>query len=119
MVVAAQTAPAEGAMFLPSSTRPLEIAKGLVERGADVNAKSKSGVTALMVAATYNNPPMIGLLIEAGADTSVKNNQGKTAEGVAELNGNVEAAQAIRVLSAATSASAPGTPGTGQGTSSQ
>jgi quinoprotein dehydrogenase-associated probable ABC transporter substrate-binding protein len=120
MVAVAQNAPAEGAMFLPSSTRPLEIAKGLIERGADVNAKSKSGTTALMVAATHNNPPMIGLLIESGADTEAKNNQGKTAAEVAELNKHMEAAQAIRVLAAAKSASsAPAAPGSGQGTSSQ
>ena len=47
---------------------------------------------------------MIGLLIEAGADTDAKNNQGKTAEEVAELNGNMEAAQAIRVLATAKAA---------------
>jgi ankyrin repeat protein len=121
MVAVAQNAPAEGAMFLPSSTRPLEIAKGLIERGADVNAKSKSGTTALMVAATHNNPPMIGLLIEAGADTEAKNNQGKTAAEVAELNKHMEAAQAIRVL--ATAKSAAGVPAAapegGQGTTSQ
>jgi ankyrin repeat protein len=119
MVAVAQNAPAEGAMFLPSSTRPLEIAKGLIERGADVNAKSKSGTTALMVAATHNNPPMIGLLIEAGADPEAKNNQGKTATQVAELNKHFAAAQAIKVLSASKAASAPAAPEAGQGTSSQ
>jgi quinoprotein dehydrogenase-associated probable ABC transporter substrate-binding protein len=119
MVAVAQNAPAEGAMFLPSSTRPLEIAKGLIERGADVNAKSKSGTTALMVAATHNNPPMIGLLIDAGADPEAKNNQGKTATQVAELNKHFAAAQAIKVLSASKAASAPAAPEAGQGTSSQ
>ena len=53
-----------------------------------MNAKSKAGVTALMIAAAHNNPPMIGLLIESGADTAAKNNQGKTAEDVAEMNKN-------------------------------
>jgi ankyrin repeat protein len=72
-----------------------------------------------MVAATHNNPPMIGLLIEAGADTEAKNNQGKTAAEVAELNKHMEAAQAIRVLARAKSASVPATPQSGQGTSSQ
>src|SRR6516164_416525 len=120
MIVAAQTSPAEGAIFLPSSTRPLDIAKGLVERGADVNAKSNIGTTALMIAATHNNPPMIGLLIESGADIDAKNNQGKTAQDVAEFNGNIEAAQAIRVLGTAKSASAPvATPATSPGTTSQ
>ena len=89
-----------------------------------MNAKSKSGTTALMVAATHNNPPMIGLLIEAGADTEAKNNQGKTAAEVAELNKHMEAAQAIRVLATAKSATpAPlrrqRVPEGGQGTTSQ
>jgi ankyrin repeat protein len=120
MVAAAQTSPAEGAVFLPSSTRPLDIAKGLLERGADVNAKSSTGTTALMIAATHNNPPMIGLLIESGADIDAKNDQGKTAQDVAGFNGNMEAAQAIRVLGTAKAASAPPVPPVnGQGTSSQ
>ena len=120
MIAAGQTAPAEGAVFLPGSTRPIDIAKGLLERGADVNAKSKRGVTPLMVAATHNNPPMIGLLMEAGADASAKNNQGKTAADVAEMNGNLEAAQAIKVLGAAESASGPpAAPAPGQGTTSE
>ena len=33
-------------MFLPGSTRPIDIAKGLIDRGANVNAQSKNGVTA-------------------------------------------------------------------------
>jgi ankyrin repeat protein len=118
MIAAGQTSAAEGAVFLPSSTRPIDIAQGLLDRGADVNAKSNAGVTALMVAAAHNNPPMIGLLLEAGANVNAKDNQGKTAQDVAEQNGNREAAQAIQVLGTAKSASAPPA-GNGQGTSSQ
>jgi ankyrin repeat protein len=94
-------------MFVPGSARPTDIARGLIDRGADVNAQSKSGVTALMIAATHNNPPMIGMLIDAGADPTLKNKLGQTAGDVAERNGNLEAQQAIKVLSAAKSASAP------------
>lgn len=119
MVAAGQTSPAEGAMFLPGSTRPTDIARGLLDRGADVNAQSKSGVTALMVAATHNNPPMIGMLIDAGADPALKNNLGQTAADVAERNGNLEAQQAIKVLSAAKSASAPPEPEGAPGSTSQ
>jgi ankyrin repeat protein len=107
MLIAAQTSPAEGARFLPGSTRPSDIARGLVERGADVNAQGKSGVTALMIAATHNSAPMIGLLMDAGADPALKNQQGQTATEVAERNGNLEAAQAILVLSSGRSAAAP------------
>jgi quinoprotein dehydrogenase-associated probable ABC transporter substrate-binding protein len=121
MVAAAQTAPAEGAMFLPSSTRPIDIAKSLIERGANVNARSTKGVTALMIAATHNNPPMIGLLMESGADASLKDDQGQTATDVATRNGNIESAQAIMVLGAAKAAESEPSPAPekGQGTSSQ
>ena len=107
MLIAGQTGPAEGARFLPGSTRPSDIAKALVERGADVNAQAKNGVTALMVAATHNSAPMIGLLMDAGADPALKNAQGLTASEMAEKNGNLEAAQAIYVLAQARSAEAP------------
>ena len=121
MVAAAQTAPAEGAMFLPSSTRPIDIAKSLIERGANVSAQSTKGVTALMIAATHNNPPMIGLLMESGADASLKDDQGQTATDVATRNGNIESAQAIMVLGAAKAAESEPSPAPekGQGTSSQ
>ena len=118
MVAAGQTSPAEGAMFLPGNTRPTDIARGLLDRGADVNARSKSGVTALMVAATHNNPPMVGILIDAGADVTMKNNLGQTAADVAALNGNLESQQAITVLSKAKSAAAPEAQG-GEKSSSQ
>ena len=119
MIAASQTSPAEGAVFLPDSTRPIDIAKALIDGGADVNAKSAKGVTPLMVAAAHNNPPVIGLLIEAGADTSAKDDEGKTALDIAQQNGNLESAQAIQVLSVAKSASDAPAPGNGQGTSSQ
>jgi quinoprotein dehydrogenase-associated probable ABC transporter substrate-binding protein len=107
MIIAAQTGPAEGAIFLPGSTRPTDIAKALIERGANVNAQAKNGMTALMIAATNNSAPMIGLLMDAGADPALKNDKGQTAEDVAKLNDNQEAAQAIRVLSLTRASAAP------------
>jgi quinoprotein dehydrogenase-associated probable ABC transporter substrate-binding protein len=115
MLIAAQTSPAEGARFLPGSTRPSDIAKGLVERGAEVNAQAKNGMTALMIAATHNSAPMIGLLMDAGADPAVKNNQGLTATDVARKNNNLEAAQAILVLGSGRSAAAPAPASRGTG----
>jgi len=112
MVAAAQTGPAEGARFLPGSVRPIDIAKMLVKKGADVNAKAKNGMTPLMIAATHNSPPMIGLLMDAGADPDAKNALGQTASDVAKINGNEEAAQAITVLANSRSASAADKPAT-------
>jgi ankyrin repeat protein len=111
MLIAAQTSAAEGSRFVPGSTRPIDIAKRLVEKGADVNAKAKNGMTALMIAATHNSAPMIGLLMQSGADAQAKNNLGQTATDVAEINGNIEAAQAIMVLANARPEASPAAPG--------
>jgi quinoprotein dehydrogenase-associated probable ABC transporter substrate-binding protein len=112
MIAVAQSAPAEGAKFIPSSTRPIDIAKALIKRGADVNAKDKTGMTALMVAASHDNAAMVGLLLQSGANPKAKNAQGQTALAIAKLNGNKEAAQAISVLGKTFSATeAPGSSG--------
>ncbi len=107
MIVAAQTGPAEGSIFVPGSTRPTDIAKALADAGADVDAQAKNGMTALMIAAANNSAPMIGLLMAAGADPMLKNAQGQTAEDVANLNDNQEASQAIRVLSVSRATAPP------------
>jgi quinoprotein dehydrogenase-associated probable ABC transporter substrate-binding protein len=116
MITAAENAPAEGAVFVPSSTRPIDVARLLIQRGADVNATDKTGMTALMVAASHNNAPMVGLLLQSGADASAKNGEGQTASDIAKLNGNLDAAQAISVLGKTRSAaetSAPSQPSHG------
>src|SRR3990170_4508478 len=96
--------------------------KVLVEKGANIEQPGPQGfrplalaiaenkyesAKALMEAATHNSAPMIGLLMDAGADPALKNQQGQTATDVAEKNGNLEAAQAILVLSSGRSAAAP------------
>jgi quinoprotein dehydrogenase-associated probable ABC transporter substrate-binding protein len=116
MIAAAEKAPPEGAIFVPSSTRPIDIARILIQRGANVNATDKTGMTALMVAASHNNAPMVGLLLQSGADVAAKNDQGQTASDIAKLNGNVDAAQAISVLGkmrSAAQASPPSQPSHG------
>jgi len=121
MIVAAQTGPAEGSIFLPGSTRPTDLAKVLIEKGADVNTQARNGMTALMIAASNNSAPMIGLLMDADSDPGLKNARGQTAEDVAELNNNQEASQAIRVLSSSRAAATAQEPAGGDtgGTTSQ
>ena len=86
MIASSQVSPGEGAIFLPGSTRPIDLARELIQMGADVNIQSKSGVTALMIAAARNVAPMIGLLIQAGAKADLKSAQGQTAADIAEQN---------------------------------
>jgi ankyrin repeat protein len=85
-------------MFLPGSTRPIDVARELIKRGANVNAQTQHGVTPLMIAAARNVTPMIGLLVQANADVALKSKEGKTALQIAEQNGSEQAAKALRVI---------------------
>lgn len=98
MIASSQVKPGEGAIFLPGSTRPIDLAREIIKRGADVNAQSKSGVTALMIAAARNVAPMIGLLMQGGAKADLKSAQGKTAAEIADQNGAEAAAKALRLI---------------------
>jgi ankyrin repeat protein len=51
----------------------------LLEKGADVNAKSNSRWTALMYAAENGHTEIVHLLLEKGADVNAKTSIGKTA----------------------------------------
>lgn len=77
---------------------PTEIGKDLIGRGADVNACSKDGVTALMIAAGQNNVPMLSVLVQAGADLTAKSAQGKTALDIAEAARNAEAIGSLKLF---------------------
>ncbi len=54
----------------------LVIAKYLIGKGADVNAKAGNNVTPIFIATYRNSPEMIKLLIKAGADINVKSAKG-------------------------------------------
>jgi len=57
----------------------VKVAKVLLERGADVNAREKDGGTALMCAAKDGNVKSVKFLLEHGADVHIKSNDGNTA----------------------------------------
>lgn len=63
--------------------------KHLIDKGADVNARSKKkGVTALMLAAVWDNTELAKLLLEQGADPKVTDAFGRTARLLAEKKGH-------------------------------
>jgi quinoprotein dehydrogenase-associated probable ABC transporter substrate-binding protein len=76
----------------------LELAREVLAHGGDVNAVSKSGITALMVAASNDNAAMVGLLVQAGARADVKTPDGRTALAIAEANRNEASARALRLI---------------------
>lgn len=74
------------------------IAEKLLARGADVNAATRHGVTALMIAAGGDHNDMLAFLLQSGADAALTNRAGNTALDIAELSQSVRAAQALRIL---------------------
>lgn len=50
----------------------------LLERGADINARSRDGGTALHAAAFFGHAETAKLLLEKGADTTIQDSQGAT-----------------------------------------
>lgn len=87
--------------FNPKDPGHLEVAKSLIDKGANVNAVSGNGLTALLLAAAHNNAPIVGLLAEAGADKSAKTPEGQTAADLARRNGNAAVVSLLTLLSQA------------------
>lgn len=98
MLVASQLSKQARATHLAAGQTPIDIAELLIAKGAEVDAKSAAGVTALMVAAGHNNAPMIGLLLGKGANPALKNNVGKTALDIAREARNEVAVSALQLL---------------------
>jgi quinoprotein dehydrogenase-associated probable ABC transporter substrate-binding protein len=98
MVVASKPQVERRAQSVNQGPSTVEIAKLLIGKGADVNARSKAGVTPLMVAATYDNAVLAGVLIQSGADVGAKTAAGRTALDIAKSNHNAAAKQQIEIL---------------------
>ena len=62
-----------------SDVFPLEAARALLARGADVNARSPGGDTALGLARLRGQTPMVDLLLEAGAKDAPRSPPGPSA----------------------------------------
>lgn len=106
----------ETALMMAALTNKMDVAKTLIDRGAEVNrpgwtalhyaatnghiamlrmlleqsayidAEAPNGNTPLMMAARYSSPRAVKLLLEEGADPNVKNYAGQTALDLAKHN---------------------------------
>lgn len=56
-----------------------DLAKLLVDAGADLNFRNNDGSTPLISAAFFGRPEIVELLLDAGADKSIRNRYGATA----------------------------------------
>jgi quinoprotein dehydrogenase-associated probable ABC transporter substrate-binding protein len=98
MAIATQRPPERRLTQVLQKVGPVQVAQDLITRGAEVNATTSSGVTALMIAAAHDNPPVIGVLVRAGAKTDAKSAQGQTALDIALQNGNESAVRILQLL---------------------
>jgi uncharacterized protein len=69
--------------------RCLAVARLLLDRGADVNARQAGGYTPLHGAAANDDRAMAELLVERGADPSTRNDEGRTPYDLAASRGHV------------------------------
>ena len=56
-----------------------EIAKTLIDAGADLNFQNNDGSTALITASFFGRPEIVKMLLNKGADKTIKNKYGQTA----------------------------------------
>ncbi len=75
----------------------LDIARLLLEHGADANARQGEDFTPLHAAAQNGQIEMIHLLLEHGADPAVRSANGKTPYDLAIEAGHMDAAELVRV----------------------
>jgi len=62
----------------------------LERRPQDIDAKTNTGITPLMMAATEGRAEAVSLLLEFGADRTLRNDEGLTAKDIAIKNGHSE-----------------------------
>jgi ankyrin repeat protein len=72
-----------------------EIAKLLINEGADINFRNDEGSTPLIAAAAFNHTDIAQLLIISGAKVDMANNDGSTALIIASLFSNINLVKSL------------------------
>ncbi|KAJ0404425.1 hypothetical protein ATCC90586_003059 [Pythium insidiosum] len=68
----------------------IDVARLLLQRGADIESRNENGMTALNAAARCGHGDIVGLLIDHGADIEAKDKNGLTALCVASSGGHMD-----------------------------
>ena len=82
-------------LLLTSKYGHLEIVRALLDAGANFDAKSNEGSTALMVASANGHLKIVRVLLDKGANFDAKNNEGMTALIWASSSGYLEVVRAL------------------------
>ena len=75
--------------------RAADVAKILLDAGADVNATQHGGWTALHAAAAHGDRRLVELLLSRGANAAAANNAGVTVAAIARERGHAEIADLL------------------------
>ncbi len=92
-------------LLIAALTGHREIAKILLDNGAEVDSRADDGRTPLMLAAAKGDNDLVSFLLKAGADSTLTDKSGATAGSLAMQKGYKEVADRLR--------QAPVPPGTG------
>ena len=76
----------------------VEVARLLINAGADINRKCEHGRTALQIAAAWGHLDVVQLLIENGADPTIRDDEGMTPSMIAAGSKRVPDANLRRVV---------------------
>jgi ankyrin repeat protein len=88
-----QVRPLHSAAAHADQTRAVELARLVLEAGAEPNAKQQGGFTALHEAAANDNLLLIELLLKHGGDAMLQNDRGATPIDLARAKGKTAAAE--------------------------
>src|SRR2546423_6745774 len=87
--------PLHSAVATDAGAVDTEIVRMLLDKGADANARSQSGSTALHTVAFTGDRASLDLLQKHGADPAIKNSEGKIAADIARERGHQEIADLL------------------------
>ena len=87
-------------LMLTAANGDSERVKELVAFGADVNARGKSGTTALMYAARNNRTEIVDYLLSKGADLNAQSAKGSSAIILAKKFGHHELSESLKLRGA-------------------
>src|SRR5947209_5518941 len=79
----------------PGEKEYTEIARMLLERGADINARDEWGRTALMIGADEGYSELVSLLLDWEADVHARDERGYTALMFAAWKGHLDVVKAL------------------------
>lgn len=81
------------------SENDIELVNKLISYGADLNGRTRRGVTPLMIAARYNNAEIAKILITKGAKLSLVDDLGNSAMDHAKSSNATEVIEVLKIAS--------------------